>query len=85
MPADAVARATFRAIDRGKSEIAVGKQAKLFLLASRIAPRFVDWGLSRWLLKNFPDAPVLRNASTLLSSLWGNRASPAADSDMSGN
>jgi short-subunit dehydrogenase len=60
MPADAVARATLRAIDRGKSEIAVGRQAKLFLLVSRIAPRFVDWGLSRWLLKHFPDAPVLR-------------------------
>ena len=60
MPADAVARATLRAIERGKSEIAVGRQAKLFLLASRISPRFVDWGLSRWLLKHFPDAPVLR-------------------------
>jgi short-subunit dehydrogenase len=64
MSADAVAQATLRAIDRGKSEITVGRQAKLFLLASRIAPRFVDWGLSRWLLKHFPDAPVLQKKRT---------------------
>jgi short-subunit dehydrogenase len=60
IPADAVARATLRAIEKRQSEITVGRQGKLFLLANRIAPRFVDWGLSRWLLKHFPDAPVLR-------------------------
>jgi short-subunit dehydrogenase len=68
MPVDAVARAALRAIERGKSKIAVSRQAKLFLLASRIAHRFVDWGLSRWLLKHFPTRRCCAsNTLTLLS------------------
>ena len=60
MSPDAVARATLRAIERRKSEITLSRDGKLFVLANRIAPRFVDWGLTRWLLKHFPDAPVLQ-------------------------
>jgi hypothetical protein len=53
---------------RFNSKITVGSQAKLFLLVSRIAPRFVDRGLSRWLLKHFPDAPVLQKKRINASS-----------------
>lgn len=60
MSPDAVARATLQAIERGKSEITLSRDGKLLLLANRIMPRVVDWGLTRWLLKHFPDAPVLR-------------------------
>jgi short-subunit dehydrogenase len=57
---DAVARATMRAIERRRREITLTWQGKLFVLTSTLAPRFVDWGLTRWLLKHFPDAPVLQ-------------------------
>jgi short-subunit dehydrogenase len=60
--ADAVARATMRAIERRRREVTLSWQGKMFVLANRLAPRFVDWGLSRWLLRHFPDAPVLREA-----------------------
>jgi short-subunit dehydrogenase len=60
MSPDAVAHATLRAIERRKSEITLSRDGRLLVLANRIAPRFVDWGFSRWLLKHFPDAPVLR-------------------------
>ena len=49
-----------RAIERHRREITLSWQAKLFVLAGKFAPRFVDWGLTRWLLKHFPDAPVLQ-------------------------
>ncbi len=62
MSPDAVARATLRAIERRRREITLGWQGRLFVLASTLAPRFVDWGLTRWLLRHFPDAPVLRDA-----------------------
>jgi short-subunit dehydrogenase len=60
MSPDAVAHATLRAIERRKSEITLSRDGRLLVLANRIAPRFVDWGFSRWLLKHFPDAPVLQ-------------------------
>ena len=60
MSADAVARATLRAIERRRREITLSWQGKLFVLSNKFAPRFVDWGLTRWLLRHFPDAPVLR-------------------------
>jgi short-subunit dehydrogenase len=60
MSADAVARATLRAVERRRREIVLTWKGKLFVLAGTIAPRFVDWGLTRWLLRHFPDAPVLR-------------------------
>jgi short-subunit dehydrogenase len=60
MSPDMVARATMRAIEKHRREITVGWPGTLFVLTSKLAPRFVDWGLTRWLLKHFPDAPVLR-------------------------
>ncbi|MGO9598171.1 MAG: SDR family NAD(P)-dependent oxidoreductase [Isosphaeraceae bacterium] len=60
MSPDAVAQATLRAIEKRRREITLTWQGRLFVLTSMIAPRFVDWGLSRWLLRHFPDAPVLR-------------------------
>jgi len=60
MSPDFVARATMRAIERHRREITLSWPGKLFVLTGKIAPRFVDWGLTRWLLKHFPDAPVLQ-------------------------
>jgi len=60
MPAETVALATLRAVERRKREITLTARGRLLVLANRIAPRFVDWGLSRWLLRHFPDAPILR-------------------------
>lgn len=42
-----VARATVRAIERGKYEIVPNWQGWWLLLANRIAPRLVDWALQR--------------------------------------
>ncbi|WP_165228252.1 SDR family NAD(P)-dependent oxidoreductase [Aquisphaera insulae] len=64
MSPDVVARATLRAIEARRREIIVSPQAKLFLLASKLAPGFVDWALTRWLLRHFPDAPALRAAKS---------------------
>ena len=58
-----VARATMSAIERRKREITLTWQGKLLILVSKIAPGFVDWGFTRWLLKYFPDAPVLQKDS----------------------
>ena len=60
MSPDAVAQATLRAIEKRRREITLTWQGRLFVVISTIAPRFVDWGLSRWLLRHFPDAPVLQ-------------------------
>lgn len=60
MSPETVARATMRAIESHERQIILSWQGKLFVLASTVAPRFVDWGLTRWLLKHFPDAPVLQ-------------------------
>ncbi len=59
----AVARATMRAVERRRREITLTWQGKLLIWVSTIAPRFVDWGLTRWLFKYFPDAPVLQRSS----------------------
>jgi short-subunit dehydrogenase len=58
MPADDVARATLRAIEKHRREITLSWQGRLFVLTGKFAPRLVDWGLTRWLLKHFPDAPI---------------------------
>jgi len=60
MSAEAVARATLRGVERRKREITMSWQGRLLLFVSTIAPRFVDWGFTRWLLRYFPDSPVLR-------------------------
>jgi short-subunit dehydrogenase len=64
MSPDHVARTTLKAIEQHKRAITVGWQGRLFVLASKFAPWFVDWGLTRWLLKHFPDAPVLQQRRT---------------------
>ncbi len=60
MSPDTVARATLRAIEHHQRQITLSWQGRLFVLTSTVAPRLVDWGLTRWLLKHFPDAPVLQ-------------------------
>jgi len=60
MSPETVARVTMRAIERHQRQITLSWQGRLFVLASAVAPGLVDWGLTRWLLKHFPDAPALR-------------------------
>ena len=62
MPPEVVAQATIRAIEKQKREITLTSKGRLLVLVNRLAPRFVDWGLARWLLRHFPDAPTLRKA-----------------------
>ncbi len=64
MTPEAVAQATLRAIERRQRQITLSWQGKLFVLTSKVAPRLVDLGLTRWLLKHFPDAPVLQKRRT---------------------
>jgi short-subunit dehydrogenase len=68
-PPDIVARATLRAVEKHKREIFPTWHGWLFVLASTFSPRFVDWALTRWLLKHFPDAPVLQKRQRRGSSL----------------
>jgi short-subunit dehydrogenase len=63
MKPEAVADATLRAVERHRREITLSWQGRLFVLAGKLAPRFVDWGLKRYLLKLFPDAPVHRRGA----------------------
>ncbi|MDG3006849.1 SDR family NAD(P)-dependent oxidoreductase [Paludisphaera mucosa] len=55
-----VAAAALRAVEKKKREITLSGKGRMLVLANRIAPWFVDWGLSRWILRKFPDSPVLR-------------------------
>lgn len=59
-PPEAVAAAALRAVEKGKREITLTGKGRMLVLANRFFPRFVDWGLSRWLLRHFPDSPALR-------------------------
>ncbi|OJW05480.1 MAG: hypothetical protein BGO49_01915 [Planctomycetales bacterium 71-10] len=59
-PPEAVAAAALRAVEKKKREITLTGKGRLLVLANRFLPRFVDWGLSRWLLRHFPDSPALR-------------------------
>jgi short-subunit dehydrogenase len=68
MSPESVARATLRGIERRKREITLSWQGRLLVLVSTIAPRFVDWGFTRWLLTYFPDAPVFRKDRALISA-----------------
>jgi len=47
-PADKVARAIVRGIERGRHEIVTGWRGRLLLLLNRLAPRFVDRLMSRY-------------------------------------
>jgi short-subunit dehydrogenase len=68
MPPEQVAAATLRAVERRKREITLTTRGRLLVLANRIAPRFVDWGLARWLLRHFPEAPTLRRKKSVTLS-----------------
>jgi short-subunit dehydrogenase len=57
---ESVAAAALHAVERKKREITLTPKGRMLVLANRFLPRFVDWGLSRWLLRHFPDSPVLR-------------------------
>ena len=74
MTADRVARATLRALARGRNEVTLSAPGRLLLLVNRLAPRFVDWGLGRWTRRLYaatrtrwrgpssaPSRPVTRN------------------------
>jgi short-subunit dehydrogenase len=63
MSPEKVARATMRAIELRRREITLSWQGRLLLLSNKFSPRFVDWALTRWLLRHFPDAPVLNKLS----------------------
>jgi short-subunit dehydrogenase len=65
MSPEQIARATLKAVEHHKREIIVGWKGKLFVITSKIAPRFVDWGLTRWLLRHFPDAPAIQRRKGL--------------------
>lgn len=51
MSAEEVARRTLRALERGKHEVTFTAQGRALLLANRLSPRLVDWGLARWTRK----------------------------------
>jgi short-subunit dehydrogenase len=57
MTADEVAVATLRALRRSRNEVTLTLPGRILLFSNRLAPRFVDWGLGRWVLRLFPDAP----------------------------
>jgi short-subunit dehydrogenase len=58
MAADAVAKATLRAVLCRKREITLTRQGRLLILIATLTPRFVDWGFGRWLRRYYPDAIV---------------------------
>jgi short-subunit dehydrogenase len=74
MSSEAVARATLRGVERKKREITLSWQGRLLVMVNTIAPRFVDWGFTRWLLSYFPDAPILRRDHALIPAPNGSRA-----------
>lgn len=56
--ADQVARAALKGLRRGSNEMVLSPPGRALVLVNRIMPRFVDWGLKRWTLRLFPDAPA---------------------------
>lgn len=62
MTAEVVAEATLRALERGRKEVTLSAQGRLLLLANRLAPRFVDWGLGLWTKKLYADVAGLERA-----------------------
>ena len=56
MTAESVAKATLRAVLRGKNEVTISPPGRLLLLANRLSPRFVDWGLGRWTRRLYSQA-----------------------------
>jgi short-subunit dehydrogenase len=60
MTAEQVARATLRAIERGKNEVCLSFKGKLIVLFSRFLPRFVDWVTRRKVRSLFPEEIAAR-------------------------
>jgi len=60
MTPDAVAAATLRAVLRGRYEITLSAPGCFLLFMNRLSPRLIDWGLNRWTLRLYPDAPAHR-------------------------
>ncbi len=56
---EAVAAAALRAVEKKKREITLTARGRSLVLVNRFLPGLVDWGLSRWLLRQYPDSPVL--------------------------
>ena len=68
MTAETVARATVRALERGKKEVTLSTPGRFLLLANRMAPRFVDWGLGRWTRRLYSNADGLAHVEARESS-----------------
>ena len=62
MSPEFVVQKALKAVAQHRREITLSWQGQLLVFTSSIAPGFVDWGLTRWLLRHFPDAPVLQRA-----------------------
>jgi short-subunit dehydrogenase len=64
MSAEAVARATLRAVRRGRHEVTLTPYGRLLLLTNRWLPRFVDWGLGRWTRRLYADELGLKRVES---------------------
>ncbi len=62
MSADAVAQKTLKALARGRNEVTLSAGGRTLLLANRLLPRFVDWGLARWTRRLYADHLALEAA-----------------------
>ena len=60
--ADTVATNILQACGRQKREIVLTWRGNLLLTVNSIAPRFVDWGFTRWLFMYYPRVPVPRTS-----------------------
>ena len=59
MTPESVAAKTLKALEQGKSEVTLSGPGRFLLLANRVAPRFVDWGLGRWTRRLYANAEAL--------------------------
>ena len=78
MTAEQVARATLRAIERGKNEVCLSFKGKLIVLFSRFLPRFVDWVTRRKVRSLFPEEIAARMQKKA-AKLGGPSVTPVAN------
>ena len=64
MTAEAVARATLRALERRRYEVTLSAPGRFLLLVNRVAPRFLNWGLGRWTRRLYADTEALSRVET---------------------
>ncbi len=64
MTAEQVAQATLKALEKGRKEVTLSTPGRILLLANRLAPRFVDWGLGRWTKRLYADLNGLTKAES---------------------